>query len=187
MDYYRCYNNARNRYYNACSEINRCENRINELRNQRTQKINQINQLKTDIRNHEQALDGVTQIIRREESVNAKILDVNNKTSQAATNYIGMVTSSDAPSKNLSDVYNNETTTTRRTVNSIFENLKSRKSNLETKIADLKSRLRAAESDLQDIENRIRSTESDLQSWRRNKTNASIDMEYYRRRMNEAG
>ena len=46
MDYEYYYNNARNRYYNACSEINSCQNRLNDLRVQQQNVINRINQLK---------------------------------------------------------------------------------------------------------------------------------------------
>ena len=33
MSYEYYYNNARNRYYNACSEINSCQNKLNDLKN----------------------------------------------------------------------------------------------------------------------------------------------------------
>ena len=32
MSYEYYYNNARNRYYNACSEINSCQNKLNDLK-----------------------------------------------------------------------------------------------------------------------------------------------------------
>lgn len=38
MDYEYYYNNARSRYYNACSEINSCVNRINALNSQNGKK-----------------------------------------------------------------------------------------------------------------------------------------------------
>lgn len=186
MSYDDCYDSARNRYYNACSEISSCQNRISDLKIQRQQKINLINRLKTDIKNHQEALEGVSQIIKNDEKMNTKILDVTNKTGQASVNYIGMVTSSDVTSKDLNEVYNDEMTGTKSTLNSIFENLKSKKSNLEAKIIDLQNQLRQAEAELQDINDRIAATESSLQDWKRAKTNASYDMEYYRRKMNEA-
>lgn len=43
-EYY--YNNARNQYYNACSEINSCQNRINNLGVQKQNTINRITVLK---------------------------------------------------------------------------------------------------------------------------------------------
>ena len=43
-DYEYYYNNAKNRYYNACSEINSCQNRINDLQSQKKHTINKINQ-----------------------------------------------------------------------------------------------------------------------------------------------
>ncbi len=185
MSYDDCYDSARNRYYNACSEISSCQNRISDLKRQKQQKINLINKLKTDIKNHQEALEGVSKIIKNDEKLNGKILDVTNKTDQASVNYIGMVSSSDVTNKDLNDVYNEEITNTKSTLNNIFENLKTKKSNLEAKIIDLQNQLRQAESELQDIKDRIVATESDLEDWRRAKTNASYDMEYYRRKMNE--
>jgi len=186
MDYKYDYDNARRRYYDACSEINGCENRIIDLRSQRQQKINQINQLKTDIKNNQEALEGITQIVKSDVSLNKKFIDIGSKTSQAADNYIGMVSASNVSSKNLSDVYKDETAKTKQTLSDIFESLKAKKTALSAKITDLKNQLRRAESELQDIENRIKKTEADLQSWKQTKTNASIDMEYYSRRMAEA-
>lgn len=186
MDYSYCYSNARRRYYDACSEITSCQNRINDLKNQRQQKINQINQLKTDIKNHEEAYEGVSQIIKSEENVNSKISDISNKTNQASSNYSSMVSSSNVINKILNDVYNNEMTSTKRTVSNIFEKLKTKKNELNAKIIDLKKQLKQAEEDLVNINNRIASTESSLQDWKRAKTNAAYDMEYYRRKMNEA-
>jgi len=185
MSYESSYSSARNRYYNACSEINRCENRISELKTQRQQKINQINQLKTDIKNHQEALESVTQIIRNEESLNAGFLGITNKTSDATDNFCGMVISSDVTNKNLTEVYNCETTRTKSTLTNIFDNLRAKKNELTNKITDLQNQLRTAESELQDIESAIRTTELSLQEWKRVKSNASLDMAYYRRKMNE--
>ena len=186
VDYEYYYNNAKRRYSDACSQINACENKLNDLRSQRQQKINQINQLKTDIKNHQQALEGMTQIIKSDESLNKKIVDINNKTSQAAENFTGMISASNVSNKNLSDVYNDEATKTKQTLSNILQTLKTKKTNLDTKIADFSNQLRRAESELQDIENRIKNTESELSSWKTQKTNASLDMEYYKKKMNEA-
>lgn len=183
MDYEYYYNNARNRYYNACSEINVCENRINELRGQEVQKVNQINQLSTDIRNNREALEGLEQIIRVEPVLNEKLVRINRHISQAAVNYSGMVSSSNVVNKNLNDIYNDGNA--KNTLNSVLENLKIRKNSVAARVEELQSKLQQANSNLQEIQNAIRSTESSLQSWQGVKTNASIDMEYYRRKMNQ--
>lgn len=65
MDYEYHYNNARNRYYNACSEVNGCRNRISGLYVQKQETISAINQLKTDMKN----ADGIIQTLKREESL----------------------------------------------------------------------------------------------------------------------
>lgn len=185
MGYAYYYNRARNKYYDACSKINSCENKINQLKIQRQQKINQINQLKTDIKNHENAFDEVSELIKGEENLNEKVLGISNKTNQSAVNFSGMVHSSNITNKNLDDVYGVETTNTKQTLNNILQALKAKKNELSIKIANLKKELHRAESELQDIENSIRTTQSDLQSWKRAKKNASIDMAYYRRKMDE--
>jgi len=157
------------------------------LKSQQQQKINLINRLKTDIKNHQEALDWISRMIKDEEELNCKITDISNKTNQASVNYIGMVSSSDVTSKNLNDVYYDEMADTKSTLNNIFENLNTKKSALNTKIIDFQNQLKQAECELQDIINSIAATESSLQDWKRIKSNASCDMEYYRRKMNEAG
>ena len=186
MDYEYYYNNARTRYYNACTEITNCENRLGGLNTQRQQKINQINQLNTEIKNGQDALEGVGQTIQSEEGLHDKILGVTNKTSEAAANYCGMIEASDVTSKNLDEVYGDETTNTKRTLDSILESLKTKKGTLETEIEELQSQLRTAEADLLDIDNKISSTQTSIQDWIRARSSASIDMEYYYRKMNEA-
>jgi predicted nucleic acid-binding Zn-ribbon protein len=184
-DYEYYYNNARSRYSNACSEINSCENRVNDLEDQRKQKINLINKLKTDIKDTQTALDGMIGIIKSDESLNSKIVEVSGKTDRASANYGGMVNSSDVTNRNLTDVYSDETAKTKTTLNKVLTSLKAKKTNLETKLADLKNQLKRAESDLQDIENRIKSTQANIQELKSRKSSASYDMEYYRRKMSE--
>ncbi len=186
MDYEYYYNNAKNRYYNACSEINSCENRINELKNQKQQKINQINQLKTDIKNNQEALEGVNKIIKSDESLKSKLTGITNKTGLASTNFSKMVSSSNVTNKIITDVFQNESTKTKSTLTNIMQTLTTKKNALTSKITQLQSQLRSAETQLQDIGTAINSTESSLQSWRGTKSSASIDMEYYRRKMNAA-
>jgi len=66
VDYSYLYQRAKSRYYEACAEITSCQNKIDDLKKQQQQKINLINQLKTDIKNHEEALDKVKEIIKSE-------------------------------------------------------------------------------------------------------------------------
>ena len=46
MSYEYYYNNARNRYYNACSEINSCQNKLNDLRIQQQNTVNRKRSIK---------------------------------------------------------------------------------------------------------------------------------------------
>ncbi len=186
MNYEYYYNNARNRYYDASAEITSCENRINDLRHQRQQKVNQINQLRTDIKNHQDALANITQISQSSQILHRKLLYINNKTSEASMNFSGMLSSSSEPSKNLDDVYGEEMSNTRHALNGILDSLNAKKNTLNSQIADLQSQLRQAEWDLQDIDNDARATQTRLQESKSRRSNASYDMEYYRRKMNAA-
>lgn len=184
-EYY--YNNARSRYYNACSEINSLVNRINELKVQKQKKLNEINQLKVEIKDNQEAYDYLSHIITSSDTgLNTRINNIVDKTSQASDNYKKMVCSSDVQNKDLNDVYYDEITKTKNLLSGIFESLQTKKNTLNAKISDLKSKLQSAETELQDIEYMIRSTESSLQDWERTKSSAAIDMEYYSRKMNEA-
>lgn len=186
MDYEYNYNNARSRYYNACSEISSCQGRLSELNEQKQNRISTINQLKADIKKTQAALDDVEQTINSEETLREKNSVVADKTNQAAVNFIDMVRSDNVTSKSLTDVYSDEASKTTTALNDIFSMIKNKKTELINKIADLQNQLSRAEADLQDINNQIRSTESDLQSWSNTQRSASYDMEYYRRKMQEA-
>lgn len=186
MDYEYYYYNARNHYYNACSEINGCQNRINDLKAQRQNQINQINQLKVDIRNTQIALDGMTQIVKSDERLRQKVVVIDNKTNQAAVNFSSMVHSSGVQSKSLTDVYSSETSKTKTTLDNILNTLRRQEMNLRNKLNDLQNQLNHANSNLCDLNNQIQNTQYDLQYWNNTKRSAANDMEYYRRKMREA-
>ena len=65
MDYEYYYYESRNRYYNASSEITNCENKANELRTQQQQEISYINQLKADLRKHQNASSDLNTAIKK--------------------------------------------------------------------------------------------------------------------------
>lgn len=186
MDYEYYYNNAKTRYYDACSEITSCQNKINELNTQKTNKVNQINELATEITNHETAYEQMTAIVDSEEDLNAKILDISNKTTDAGDNYIAMVSCSDITSKVLTDVYSQEMTGTKATLESILTSLKTKKTSLNDEIIELKSQKTTAESELEGIKSSLSSYETSKDDWEWKKSCASLDMEYYHRKMQMA-
>ncbi|MDR2492219.1 MAG: hypothetical protein LBD25_01980 [Coriobacteriales bacterium] len=186
MDHEYYYNAAKSRYYNACSEISSCENRISTLQDQRQKKVNQINRLETEVKDNQEALDDIVLMLKSEEALNNKVTDISGKTSQASTAFVGMVHSSDVASKSLSDAYGDELTGTKRALSNALTNMRTKKNNLSAKVSGSQSDLRQAKSDLHDIDNSIKSTKSSLGDWRTTKKNASYDMEYHRRKMNEA-
>lgn len=182
--WYRYY---RQKYYNSCSEISNCDNRIYNLNNQRNQTVNMINQLRAEIYKTQLAIDDITQAINCEASLNSKLAIVESKTSQAAENFTGMVKSSSVNSKDLNDVYSNETAETKRTLNNVLGTLRTEKNNLNSKITDLQTNLNRLNGDLQSIDSDIRITNSDLLYWKQQKTSNYYNMEYYRRKaMQEA-
>lgn len=185
MSYESEYSSSCSRYYNACSEINSCNNRLRELEMQKQQKIKEINKLETDIKDHEEALSGVEKMLQSDSNLNQDISNISNKTDHAADNFIGMVKASDIKSKDLRDVYSNEMAKTKSTLSGIIDGLKTKKTTLTNKIVELKEKLRIAKANLEDIKARIKSTESSLRDWQSVRSSASIDMEYYSRKMSE--
>lgn len=182
MDYEYYYNNARNRYYNACSEINSCENTINSLKSQKQQTINNINRLSAEISNHQEALTQVNALLRKENDLLDKCTSITAAVSTGAANFFAMVQSTDTATKNLSDVYGTKNVAK---VNSTFVEINNKKTELSNKIQNLQSEKRNAENQLSQIEASIRNTNNDLDYWRSQKSSASMDMDYYRRKMNE--
>lgn len=186
MDYEYYYDTARSKYYNACSEINSCENKIIELESQRRQLVNDINELKAGKKNNQKALDVMGKLVQKDTNLYDKLSKVTTDTDLASENFKGMVAHSDVSNKDLNDVYSNEAAKTKDVLNNVFETLKTKKNALSTDIDELENKLQNAESSLDDIKNRIGETKSERQEWKRIKKNAAYDMEYYRRKMYEA-
>ena len=183
--YESCYNSARGRYYTACSEIRNCENRIYNYTRQRQQKIADINKLNTDIKNTQEALQGVEQILKSNGTLYRKISTVSTKTEQASENYSKMIKSSDVVSKILTEVYGEEMSGTKSNLDNIVSTLNNKKTELTNRLAELKKQLRQAKTDLQTIEDQLRSERSSCDSWNNSKRSAANDMEYHRRKMQE--
>lgn len=184
-DYESCYNSARGRYYTACSEIRNCENRIYSYTQQRQQKIADINKLNTDIINAQEALRGVEQVLKSNDTLYRKNSAVSTKTEQASDNYSKMIKSSDVISKILTEVYREEMSGTKSNLDNIVNTLKNKKTDLTNKLNELKKQLSQAKTDLQNIEEQLRSDRSSCESWNNSKRSAANDMEYYRRKMQE--
>lgn len=177
------YKYYRQKYYDSCYEINNCNNRIYNLKNQRPQKVNTINKLNVDINNTQTALENLEEILKSETSFNTKLVAVENKTRDASVNFTGMVNSSNVKSKNLSEIYSEETTQTKNKLNNILSIFKTKKYNLSTRLNELRSNLSRANSDLQGIDSGIRKANSDISYWKQQKNSNNYNMEYYRRKM----
>ena len=128
----------------------------------------------------------MVQVVWHEDALNSKFAAIMSKTDDASANFTSMAVSSNVISKNLTQVYGDETARTKSTLADVINTLKIRKNTLNAKTSNLNSQLRTAESQLQNIKSQISSTQADLAEWQRIKTNASYDMEYYRRKMQEA-
>lgn len=185
LDYEYYYNNAKSKYYNACSEINSCENRISELNSQKWQKVLEINQINTEIRNTQEALSNVEQMVRKDTVLTQSFTKITNATNEAANNYMRMISSGNVSNKNLNDVYRDETDTTKRILNSIFDTFRNKKNNLSNRIVELQNLLQRANNEYQSFDSAIRTTEANKQDWISSKRSAAYDMEYYKRKMRE--
>lgn len=185
MSYQDDYDNARSRYEDACVGINNCNRRIYDLENQRRNKINQINQLNTDIKNTQTALDGVKKLVNGEERLNQAVTAVSNTTNEASGNFKHMVEDSNVCTKDLNVVYGDEMSRTKAAVGNIMNTLKAKQAELTNRLNNLKTQLNIAKNDLQNIENQLRTEKSNLQSLENSKRNAANDMEYYSRKIQE--
>ena len=182
MDFEYYYNNARNRYYDACSEINSKENRIGELRNEKNRLINDINGYRAEITKYTEALDALEKAIKTRDDVVSSCDKSQSSIEEANVNFSGMIASSSITAKNLSDVYK---TDTRNKIDGVYEQLNLKKSSLNTKIAELKRQKSDSETALSLRDSEIRNANSDICYWESVKRNSSIDMEYYKKKMEE--
>lgn len=182
MDYEYYYNNAKNRYYNACSEISSCNNALADLNSRRQQKVNQINNLNSKITKYENALDQLDLILQKETELNEQCSTVTSSVSEAAEIFTNMVHSSDVTAKNLNDVYGIKNT---GLVGGIFEEVRLKKNGVLTDIESLRTDKSIAQSELESIDGSITSVTNSKSSWESQKRSASCDMDYYKRKMDE--
>ena len=158
MSYEWEYENSRSRYENACSGINSCNYRIYELENQRRSVIHLMNE---------------------------SITDISKATEEASEAFRHMAESSSINSKDLSTVYGDEISKTKKIAREIMDTLRKRQGEMINRVHDLEIRLDRACNELQDIENRLRAEKENLNNLERSKRNAANDMEYYRRKSME--
>lgn len=182
-EYY--YNQARNRYYDACSGINSCENRVNDLAREKNQVLADLNDLSAQLRRHQRASFELEGLVLCEDDLTDSLSTVANDMEDATDNFRGMAAASDTPSVNLNIVFSDEMTRTRSTLTASMNEFRSQKTNVDNRITQLEGAIRDAERRIVDLEQAIRITNSEADSWRSTKYNASLDMEYYRRRMDE--
>lgn len=185
MGYEDQYNEARSRYYNACSQVNECENRATALRSQRQQKLSYMNQLKAELKRHRDASLGLVAAMEREAGLRGGLSRVAGDVDLASENLGSMASSSTVRNKSLNEVYGEEASRTRSTLDGIFSTLRSKKAAIDGKVLELQENVARAESELQDVESGIRSADSSASDWKRERWNASMDMEYYRRKTYE--
>lgn len=79
----------------------------------------------------------MVQVVRHEDDLNSKFAAIMSETDDDSANFAGMAESSNVVSKNLTQVYGDETARTKSTLNT-------RKNTLNSKISGLNSKLRAA-------------------------------------------
>lgn len=185
MDYEYYYYQAKNRYHDACSEINSCQNNVNNLEGNKQVKISEINNLKAQLKKYKDALSDIENAIKKEDDMQSSMSKINSSVNSISENFNNMAYSDSVTQKNLKDVYSTEAYKTKSTLNSTFETLKSKKSIVTNKISELEVNIQRSETDLQNIKNEINSMNSNIQSWITTKNNASYDMEYYRHKMYE--
>ncbi len=179
-EYY--YNNAKSRYYDACSEINSCNNRLNELNIERHQKVNQINDLNSQITKYQSASDQLDTLLQKETDLTDQCSAIITSVSDTAENFTAMVHSSDVCTKNLNDVYGTKNVVL---VGNIFTEVRTRKTSVTGSLTTLKSDKTIAQNQLNDIDSSITSTNSSKSYWEGQKRNASIDMDYYKSKMDQ--
>lgn len=182
-DYEYYYKHYRSKYYNACSEIQYCEQEIYALTQQKRPVTNRINALNAKIKSIESTLEALDKILGHEETIATKITKVNTNMEAAAINYSGMVNSEDVTNKNLTSTYQEEDSATSSAISSAFATVRSKKSTLATNLADFKKDLQSAQQELESLNSRIGTQQYNLSYWKGQKTNSFYNMEYYRLKM----
>lgn len=175
----------RRKYYDACGEINACESRIYNYKQERKATVKAVNQLQSDIKKTDTAIEKLTDVLSMEESIQTKMLAVQEKTETAAANYTAMVSASDVVSKNLSDVYSTEMAQTRSTMSGVIQTVRTRKNNLDASVADMRANLNEANQYIENLDSQIHTQEGNLSYWKQEKKNAYYNADYYRRKLKE--
>ena len=180
-EYY--YNYYREKYYNACAEINSCDQRIYSLQQQRKTISQSIISLNAKIRKLENTVEDLEDVLGCESKISSQMTTVNTKIQEAAVNYSGMVSSSDVANKDLTSVYSDDNATTKTTISNVFATVRTKKTNLSSDLSDLQAELQHKRNEQQSADKEIGIQQSNRSYWQQQKTNAYYNMEYYRRKM----
>lgn len=182
MDNEYCYSNAKNRYYDACSEINTKENRIADLKNEKSRLLNELNQINSEIVKYTNALADLEEAIKMQGDIEQSCGVSRMSISEADTNFGNMAESSNAQAKSLNEIYK---TDTQSKLSEVFVNFASRRSALNAKIAELQKQKKDTETAISLKDSEMKTAYSDIESLKSVKNSSSIDMEYYKKKMEE--
>lgn len=185
MDYQYYYNEARNRYNNACYEYNQCTNTINALEVEVSNKKSLIAFLNSEIKKNKSALKGVNTMLGQEDSTERMFSNVKDKVKEASDNYGKMASHDGVSSKDWTEVFADETSQTGTMIKNTFSDLENAKKIIEQAIEDLEKQKKTAQDELESLKEDIKSEKSDRSHWNGVKRNAAGDMDYYKRKMEE--
>lgn len=179
QEYYR----AKRNYENAVMEKRRAENDIINIQSRRNQIINRINALTSERRRNENSLTEINKTSSKNNDVEMGIKDNESKLDAASAGLLGIGESSLGKPQNLSEVFSEKNTKTKKAILGAFDQLKETSKAISRKIGELNSAIRGLENEMEEGKRRERSLANYANEQQRIINNSSIEMAYHKKHM----
>ena len=175
---------AKRRYENAFAEKRRAENEINNILNRRQQLINMINELTAERNRNTDSLSEIQRSSAQNGDFDASVKDTETKLEAASSGFSAIGESSVGTPQRLTEVFDERNRTSKSSIASAFEQMKTIGSSIQRKIDDLSRQISQLEQEMEDGKNRERYLNNVIAEQNHIMNNASIEMAYHKKYLN---
>lgn len=176
---------AKKKYENAFAEKRRAENEINNILNRRQQILSSINDMVAERNRNSDSLSQLQNTSAQNSDFEASVRDTDIKLESASQGFLAIGESSVGKPQKLTDVFEERNRTSKSSIASAFEQMKTIGSSIQRKIDDLSRQISQLEQEMEDGKNRESYLNNMIAEQNHIMNNASIEMAYHKNHMND--
>ncbi len=174
---------AKRKYENAFAEKRCAENEINKILNRRQQIINEINEFTAERKRNNDSLSEIQRSSAQNGDFDVSIKDAEAKLEAASSGFLAIGESSVGTPQRLTEVFDERNRTSKSSIASAFEQMKTIGSSIQRKIDDLSRQISQLEQEMEDGKSRECYLNNVIAEKNHIMNNASIEMAYHKKHM----